>query len=216
MNSRNHHMFASVGGWLYEDVLGLGQARSFASFDPTDVRASGFRHAIVFPRATGHEAVPFASGSYHSIVGPFEVTWQTLGEGGEPCAADAPENAPVTLACPGGGIITGVTFASFGTPTGTCASGFTKGSCDAANSTAIVAATCVGKPSCVINVADTVFGDPVSNRAKNKPARRLRPQPEMRQTHDPLPNPNSALTCSRNSTLPLRAACRSLAPSSSR
>jgi alpha-L-rhamnosidase len=160
MNSRNHHMFASVGGWLYEDLLGLGQARPFtAAYDAADPSAHGFRHAVIFPRATSHAAVPFASGSYRSIAGEFAVSWGAAFEA-VPCVADAAENENVTLSCPGGGLITAVTFASFGTPTGTCAAGFAKGQCDAANSTAIVAAACVGKASCVIDVSTTVFGDP--------------------------------------------------------
>jgi hypothetical protein len=161
-------MFASVGGWLYEDLLGLGQARPFtAAYDPADASAHGFRHAVIYPRATGHAAVPFASGSYHSIAGEFVVAWATLGAGGSSCLDSAPENAPATLSCPGGALITGVTFASFGTPTGSCAAGFTKGACDAANSTAIVAAACVGKSSCVIDVTADVFGDPCVDTLKH-------------------------------------------------
>jgi len=160
-------MFASVGGWLYEDLLGLGQARPFsAAYDPADAAAHGFRHAVIFPRATGHAAVPFASGSFHSIAGEFAVAWASLGAGGAPCVADAPENAPATISCPGGGVITGVAFASFGTPAGSCAAGFTRGACDAANSTAIVTAACVGKPSCVIDVSTTLFGDPCFDTVK--------------------------------------------------
>jgi hypothetical protein len=160
-------MFASVGGWLYEDLLGLGQVRPFtAAYDPADASAHGFRHAVIFPRATGHAAVPFASGSFHSIAGEYVVSWSALGAGGAPCVADAAENAPATLSC-SGSVIQAVTFASFGTPTGSCASGFAKSACDAANTTAIVTAACVGKSSCVIDVATTLFGDPCFDTVKH-------------------------------------------------
>ncbi len=72
----------------------------------------------------------------------------------------------MTLSCPGGGLIQSVTFASFGTPSGSCAAGFAKGKCDAANSTAIVTAACVGNMKCVIDVSTAVFGDPCYNVAK--------------------------------------------------
>ena len=167
MNSRNHHMFASVGGWLFEDLLGVGQARPFtAAYAPDAPSAHGFKHAVIFPRATGNAAVPYASGSYASIAGTYTVAWQTLGAGAATCVADAPENAPVTLSC-AGGVIAGVTFASFGTPTGSCTAGFAKGACDAANSTAIVAAACVGQPSCTLNIGVDIFGDPCFDTLKH-------------------------------------------------
>lgn len=56
-------------------------------------------------------------------------------------------------------------FASFGTANGVCGS-FTKGSCDAANSTAIVSAACLGKSNCSIDVSDTLFGDPCYDTVK--------------------------------------------------
>ena len=161
-------MFASVGGWLYEDLLGIGQTRPFtASYNPADSSAHGFRHAVIFPRATGHASVPFASGSFHSIAGEYIVAWSSQGANGSPCVADAPENAPATIACPSGGLIQAVTFASFGTPTGSCAAGFAKGTCDAANSTAIVTAACVGKSTCVIDVSTDLFGDPCFDVVKH-------------------------------------------------
>jgi hypothetical protein len=49
-----------------------------------------------------------------------------------------------------------VSFASFGTPTG--AGLYQKGSCDAADSVAVVAAACVGKSSCQINASNDNFG----------------------------------------------------------
>jgi len=87
--------------------------------------------------------------------------------GGGTCVADAPENAPVHFACPPGATITGVPFASFGTPTGACGTGFARGACDAANSTAIVRAACVGKPACDVDVSTTTFGDPCFDTVKH-------------------------------------------------
>ena len=168
MNSRAHHMFASSSGWLYEDLLGLGQSRQFsATYDPSDAEAVAFRHAIIFPRITTHPNLTSASGFYDSMAGRYVVEWslQQSGAGGQ-CVADAPENAPVTLGCPSGAI-TGVTFASFGTPTGSCSTGFKVGACAAANTSSVISALCVGKTSCVVDVSTTLFGDPCFNTLKH-------------------------------------------------
>ena len=76
----------------------------------------------------------------------------------------AVENTQITLACPNGkDLITAVAFASFGTPTGDCASGFKHNpKCDDQNATKtmeIVHDACVGKASCVLTASRTTFGD---------------------------------------------------------
>ena len=61
---------------------------------------------------------------------------------------------PETLDCgPLGGTIESVTFASYGKATGNCGAYARSATCDAANSSAVVAALCVGKPSCVVPTA---------------------------------------------------------------
>jgi len=168
MNSRNHHMFASVGGWLYEDLAGIDQRRwTDASYSPADPQSVGFKHAVIFPRATTHAAVGFVQAEYESQAGRYTVSWANPSDApGATCAEGAPENAPVTFSCGLGGVFTGVTFASFGTPSGSCAAGFAKGSCDAANTTAIVSSACLGKASCTIAVSTTLFGDPCYDTVK--------------------------------------------------
>jgi hypothetical protein len=162
MNSRNHHMFASVGGWLYEDLAGISQVRrGTAAYDPSNATQRGFAHPILFPRVTTHPNVSFVEAEYASISGRFAVTWvnpNTTVQPGATCAEDAPENAPYAFSCANGGKFTAVLFASFGTPSGTCGN-FALGDCNAANSTAIVSAACLGQQSCSIDVADTLFGD---------------------------------------------------------
>lgn len=50
-------------------------------------------------------------------------------------------------------------FASYGTPSGDCTTGFVKNDqCHANNSIEVVQASCVGKASCSIKAANTVFG----------------------------------------------------------
>ena len=70
------------------------------------------------------------------------------------------ENEVLPLACADGSVITAISFASFGTPTGTCPGKLAKGSCDANSTLAIVEKACLGKTSCAITASRDVFGDP--------------------------------------------------------
>ena len=72
------------------------------------------------------------------------------------------QTAPITLDCgAAGGAIASVDFASFGQPTGNCGAYAPSATCHAANSSAVVAALCVGKQSCVVpTAAGGAFGTP--------------------------------------------------------
>ena len=61
--------------------------------------------------------------------------------------------------------ISSIIFASYGTPTGVCPS-FSRGTCDASNSSAVVSAACLGKSSCTVYPNTTTFGDPCYGTAK--------------------------------------------------
>lgn len=73
------------------------------------------------------------------------------------------QTLPITLDCgPMGGTITGVPFASFGRPSGSCGAYAVDASCHAPTSAAVVAAACVGKASCTLATAPggNAFGPP--------------------------------------------------------
>ena len=72
------------------------------------------------------------------------------------------------LECPlAGDKIDAVEFASYGVaPSGACGSYTKPESCDAENSSAIVAAACVGAPSCRVWPNSTTFGDPCFGTVK--------------------------------------------------
>jgi hypothetical protein len=81
------------------------------------------------------------------------------------CAPQSWVGAPaaaVTLDCgAAGGAIAAVEFASYGRPTGNCGAYARSDACHAANSSAVVAALCVGKTSCVVpTAAGGAFGTP--------------------------------------------------------
>lgn len=77
----------------------------------------------------------------------------------------ANEWSTLSLQCYGGAVITGVSFASYGTPDGTCGA-FTAGSCDATTSVANVQTACVQKASCSVSATNGVFGDPCVGTVK--------------------------------------------------
>ena len=69
----------------------------------------------------------------------------------------------MTLTCQPSGdapaLFTGVAFASFGAPAGSCASGLAiNSSCHAADSLAVVSAACVGKAECKLQALTSAFG----------------------------------------------------------
>ena len=89
-----------------------------------------------------------------------------INSGGGDCAADVPESHTATLSC-GASTITGVIFASFGTPQGTCGD-FSIGACTAPSTLSVVQAACVGKSNCSIFVSVGTFGpDPCLGTAKH-------------------------------------------------
>nr|DAD24674.1 TPA_asm: hypothetical protein HUJ06_026138 [Nelumbo nucifera] len=64
--------------------------------------------------------------------------------------------ATVDLKCPPKTVITGVKFASFGTPTGTCGS-YSKGDCHDPNSSSVVEKICLNKNGCTIALSEENF-----------------------------------------------------------
>ncbi|KAG6431219.1 hypothetical protein SASPL_109296 [Salvia splendens] len=74
--------------------------------------------------------------------------------------------AKVHLWCARGQTMSAITFASYGTPTGTCSS-FRMGSCHAQNSQAVIEKMCLGKERCKLSVSNSYFGsDPCPNVLK--------------------------------------------------
>lgn len=114
--------------------------------------------------------VPWFTGQLATPRGPVKVSWSLDVIPSPSCGAaweaSEPAIAYVNLSCAGGGTATGVQFASFGTPEGSCAAGWALGSCNANSSVAAVAAACVGKAACAVPVTDAVFGDPCPGTKK--------------------------------------------------
>ena len=77
----------------------------------------------------------------------------------------AAEGASVVLTCNPGSSITDITFASYGTPTGTC-NNYAIGACNAASSVQKLKDGCLGKTTCVLGANNTTFGDPCGGVGK--------------------------------------------------
>ena len=68
------------------------------------------------------------------------------------------ETQKLYLGCQNGRTIDEITFASFGTPTGSCSTGFAGGSCSAADVLPTIKRLCLGKNSCIVNATVQAFG----------------------------------------------------------
>ncbi|KAK6930724.1 Glycoside hydrolase 35, catalytic domain [Dillenia turbinata] len=62
------------------------------------------------------------------------------------------------LECENGQVISSISFASYGTPKGSCQN-FSRGSCHAPKSLSVVSKACQGRKSCSIGISNSVFGD---------------------------------------------------------
>lgn len=86
--------------------------------------------------------------------------------GATTCQQNIEEGSSAEISC-APSLITNITFMAFGTPTGSCSSGFADGPCSAGNATAIAAAACLGRESCSIFSGTTTFGDPCVGTRKH-------------------------------------------------
>lgn len=98
---------------------------------------------------------------------------EVINSPGGDCAADVPESHTAVLSC-GAATIESVSFASFGTPQGSCGA-FTFGACAAPTTLAVVEAACIGKTNCSIFVSVSTFGpDPCLGTPKHLDAQASR------------------------------------------
>lgn len=154
MDSRNHHMFSSVSGWMLTDMAGLAVA-------PTSF---GFKQ-IHFRPAPALE-LSEASVSFHHPK-PVRFSWKRSGgvqcgkaaEGQSSLYPGLPKHNSLSLSCGEDEKITRVLFASFGNPSGQCGF-YREGSCHAEGSREVVEKLCLGKNGCVVPSDTDFWGDP--------------------------------------------------------
>ena len=77
----------------------------------------------------------------------------------------AGENVNAVVTCPASYLIQAITFASYGTPTGSCGS-FVIGGCHSSTSVSVVSPLCIGLQTCSVPASNSEFGDPCSGTSK--------------------------------------------------
>ncbi len=156
-------MFGGVGSWYYSTLAGLGRAVGSRSWQDLVIRPPSAPAVL--------QQLNFAAASIDSTMGLVESSWAVASPPpavGDVCAVAEEAAKTLTLTCASGKAFTGVAFASFGTPVGSCSSGLAVNpACNANTSAALVAAACVGKSTCTLGVSDAAFGgDPCYDTAK--------------------------------------------------
>ena len=150
MNSRNHHMWSSYSHYLISDLAGISQHKRAGGW--------GYKHLNFLPASSGL-GLSHARASLALPVGRVVHEWRR--HGGVQCAK-ASEGRPLRLDCgAAGGSIVSVEFASFGAPAGACGAfklaPAVPASCHAPATASVLAALCVGKPSCEVAADAATF-----------------------------------------------------------
>eukprot|EP01046_Picozoa_sp_COSAG06_P023084 COSAG06_NODE_1818_length_8294_cov_40.638560_5_plen_735_part_00 len=71
---------------------------------------------------------------------------------------DVAEDSHANIGCPAGEVISSIDFASFGSPTGSCATGFKDSStCNSAHTMEVVKGLCAGKAKCTVPASCSTF-----------------------------------------------------------
>ena len=118
--SYNHIMYGGFGRWMYAGMAGITRMPG----------SRGWNHIRFSPALHDSASLTAATASVDTPKGVASIEWTTKANTGS--CGSVPENKRLHLFC-SSGTFTGVVFASFGTPSGTCGN-FTKGSCDAPTS----------------------------------------------------------------------------------
>lgn len=158
-------MFGGISRWLHSHVAGLQRAQG----------SRGWRDLLLAPSPDSR--IGYASSSLATLDGQVGVGWALPPAASSPSVCGtAPDGSTLTLTCLGadgypapGGAFTGVSFASYGQPIGGCFGPLRAGTTCAANtSTQVVAAACVGKQTCSVQVSASTFGgtDPCPGHQK--------------------------------------------------
>ena len=160
MDSRNHHMFSSVSGWMMMDMVGLSMPEG----------SYGFNEIHFHPARTldlSHASVSLENPK------PISMSWQR--NGGIQCAKSPedrssinpglPKHNGLEVSCGKEGTIVQILFASFGNPTGHC--GYHKrGGCHVEESITVVEKLCLGKNKCQVPTDADFWGDPCPGMTK--------------------------------------------------
>eukprot|EP00026_Physarum_polycephalum_P001443 Phypoly_transcript_01444.p1 GENE.Phypoly_transcript_01444~~Phypoly_transcript_01444.p1 ORF type:complete len:1095 (+),score=131.93 Phypoly_transcript_01444:37-3285(+) len=150
--SRNHIMFGGQATWYYQALAGI-------TMTPGTI---AYKDITIEPLIIYEPELAYAQASINTYSGQISSSW--FRDPG--LCVSAAENTNATLECPNG-VISNITFASFGLPTGTCGNFTMNPSCNANDTVGIVSKLCVGKTLCEVPATDTLFGDPCEGQVKH-------------------------------------------------
>ena len=117
-------------------------------------------------RATG-QAGAYAPADADVLVNTTVVNSGSGGPVSSPFCAEVFNLDTMTMYCASPGAAITTTFASYGTPSGSCGSWVANASCNTPNSLAIVQGFCDGKQSCSFPADTPTFGDPCYGTVKH-------------------------------------------------
>lgn len=186
MNSRNHIMFGTVSSWFYRHVCGIDVPKGSKGYDSVTIRPVGV--------GTPGADLTNASCEVKTPHGLLKTSWTGPSVPGGPVSNEtcgiAAEGGSVGLSCVGHGKIANVSFAHYGTPAGSCASGLrVDASCDK-DVSELAAKQCVGKEQCTLTCGQTAcmgsaVGDPCYGTKKQLAA-------SVKCSGAPAPGPSPA------------------------
>jgi len=155
MNSRNHHMWSSYSAYLVKHIAGLDTDHP--------------QGAVLF-RPGASRLLGAANVSSDSAHGPTSLRWQRVGG---VHADKVAEGYKARLDCgPGGGTISEVLFASYGTPVhngGDLSDWAVEDGCHAPNSRPLIEAMCVGQTQCEVQASSSLLELASSCATPDKP-----------------------------------------------
>ena len=159
MDSRNHHMFSSISGWMQTDMIGFQQRQGTYGYNELDLYPASYLDLSSASIELEHPR-------------PIKYSWHR--KGGLQCGKapedqsslnpTLPEHGGLKLSC-GEGTIIKVQFASYGNPTGVC--GYHRiGSCHVEQSLKVVETFCLNKTECILPTRGDFWGDPCFGETK--------------------------------------------------
>ncbi|EGD77258.1 hypothetical protein PTSG_12712 [Salpingoeca rosetta] len=162
--SWNHIMFGSQSAWYYQHLAGIQLSPGTRGYSNIT-----FKPQVIGSRGAVCGNLSSVEASVVTPRGRIASSWACGGGVQSPLCSQVEEHDTLRLSCDslGGGKIEAVSFASFGTPTGSCNGGFALSNCTSPQSMSVVTKACVGKERCSVLAENAVFGgDPCPNVPK--------------------------------------------------
>ena len=153
MDSRNHHMFSSVSGWLRTELVGLIPVQGVSMWKSVEMWPAMIPDLL-------HASTSF------DVPHKLEFSWRQYPNRACFKLAEKPPQGNVllgpgssyTISCPSvNSVIEEVVFASFGNPEGVCGH-FGVGQCHVKESEKMLRDLCVGKSACSVPVEQSFWG----------------------------------------------------------